>query len=113
MFFSSTLLTNAVTSYNSAQRKHLAMKSTSQVVDEPTMMERILAIIMLVAAIVFFILELVLVIYALKTAIICTKPGTERMVHLALAIFLTVPYIFASLFLSDCGKEVSRRALFK
>lgn len=59
----------------------------------------------LIIAIVFVILELLVLFYAITIAVNCTKPGAERIVHIVLAIVFTFPYILPSLFFSVCAKK--------
>ena len=59
----------------------------------------------LIVAIIFFILEVILLFYALKIAIVCTKPGGERTVHVVLAIVFTFPYILLNALFNNCAKN--------
>lgn len=59
---------------------------------------------LLVVAIIFFVLELFLLFYAISLALMCTKPGPERVVHVTLAIIFTLPYILISVFFSKCAQ---------
>ena len=50
-------------------------------------------------AIAFFILELLLIFYAVKLAIKQSQPGMNRIAHVTLALFFTFPYLLFTLFL--------------
>ena len=60
---------------------------------------------LLVIAILFFILELFLLFYALTLALKCTKAGPERIMHITLAITFTLPYALISAFFSKCAQS--------
>ena len=57
-------------------------------------------------SVVFFILELVVLIYALNIAVKCTQGGSERVVHVVLAVAFTFPYMLISLFFNKCASGV-------
>lgn len=59
----------------------------------------------LIIAIVFVMLELLVLFYAITMAINCTKAGPERIVHVVLAIVFTFPYVLLSMFFSPCAKK--------
>ena len=48
---------------------------------------------MIIISIIFVILELILLFYAINIALVTTKGGAERVVHIVLAIIFTVPYM--------------------
>ena len=59
-----------------------------------------------IVALVFFIIEILLIYYAIVLAIKCTKSGTsERIAHLSLAVFFTMPYILLSVFFGKCAQK--------
>jgi len=62
----------------------------------------------LMIAVVFFLLELVVLFYSIMMAMACTKNGAERTVHVILSIFFTYPYALISIFFSPCAKSVLR-----
>lgn len=66
----------------------------------------------LVLAILFFILELLLLFYAITLALKCTKPGPERITHLVLAVIFTLPYVLFSSFFSKCAQDTLRGSDF-
>ncbi len=67
----------------------------------------------LVMAIIFFILEILVLFYAIIMAINCSKAGPERVVHIVLAIFFTLPYALIMVIFSACGKHTLRGEPFK
>ena len=60
----------------------------------------------LIMSIIFFILEFLLIYYAISMAIRCTKSPPERVTHLILAIVFTLPYTLVSVFFNKCSQEV-------
>lgn len=64
------------------------------------------ATFLLVLAVVFFILELLVLYYAIFIAIQCTELGAERVVHIVLAIIFTAPYILLNLLFNKCAKDI-------
>lgn len=59
-----------------------------------------------IVSLVFFVIEVLLIYYAIALALKCTKSGTsERVAHLSLAIFFTFPYILLSVFFGKCAQE--------
>ena len=61
-----------------------------------------------VVSIIFFILELLLLFYGLKMAIVCTEGGSERVVNVVLATMFTMPYVLLNILLNDCAKKSLR-----
>lgn len=59
----------------------------------------------LISAVVFVMLEILVLFYGLQIAINCTKAGPERIVHIVLAIVFTFPYVLMSVFFSPCAKK--------
>lgn len=59
----------------------------------------------LVVAVIFFVLELVLLFYAILMAINCSKPGAERIVNVVLSITFTLPYILLKSMFESCSKS--------
>lgn len=62
----------------------------------------------LVVAVIFFILELVLLFYAINMALVCTKGGPERIVNIVLAVTFTIPYVMLNILFNQCAKNSLR-----
>lgn len=62
----------------------------------------------MVIAMLFFLMELLLVIYAVFIAINCTRGGPERIVHIVLAVIFTLPYVLLNVFFSSCAQNTLR-----
>ncbi len=63
---------------------------------------------LLMLFIIFFLLELFVLFYAIGIAIRCSTPGSERTVHVVLAIFFTFPYALIAIFFKSCAINVLR-----
>jgi hypothetical protein len=57
----------------------------------------------LAISIFFLVLELLLLLYSINIALKCTQPGTERIMHVTLAMFFTIPYAMLSIFFNKCA----------
>jgi hypothetical protein len=62
----------------------------------------------LVVSVIFFVLELVLLFYAINMALVCTKGGPERIVNIVLAITFTIPYVLLNILFNQCAKKSLR-----
>lgn len=62
----------------------------------------------LVVSVIFFVLELVLLFYAINMALVCTKGGPERIVNIVLAITFTIPYVMLNILFNKCAKNSLR-----
>ncbi len=61
-----------------------------------------LVFVIYMISLAFLIMELLLMFYALKLSLKCSKPGLNRVAHVSMAFFFTFPYILMSLFFSSC-----------
>lgn len=62
----------------------------------------------LVVAMVFFVLELIVLYFAVSVAIKCTRGGPERIVHIVMANTFTLPYMLLNTLFNDCAKKTLR-----
>lgn len=62
----------------------------------------------LFVAIVFFVLELIVLYFAVSVAIKCTRGGPERIVHIVMAITFTLLYMLLNTLFNDCAKKTQR-----
>ncbi len=72
---------------------------------EVTTMDKVVAFLLLSFAIALFIMEIVVLVYAVRIALVCSEPGANRVAHVILAVFFTIPYLLFSLFLAPCHKK--------
>ena len=56
-------------------------------------------------ALLIMIIELTILFYSVGIAMKCTKPGTERFVHIVLLIMFPFPYALVSVIANPCAKE--------
>ena len=64
---------------------------------------------LLIFAIVFFVMEIILIFYAIIIAISCTEAGPERIVHVVLAVFFTIPYILLMVIFNKCATKTLQK----
>ena len=64
----------------------------------------------LAIAVLFFILELIVLFYAVTTALVCTKPGPERIVSVVLAVTFTIPYMLLNILFNKCTRQTLRNS---
>jgi hypothetical protein len=106
MLVSGSILQNVVEKYNKTQLRKERF-STSGVIEKGTT-----ALTLLIAA-AFFLLEVLVLFFAISTAISCTKSGPERIVNVILAITFTIPYMALNLLFNECTKNALRNNSFK
>lgn len=102
MIVSGTILKNTVERYRRAQKKK-ERYSISTAFDAGS--STAFAAFGLVVAVIFFILELLLLFYAVSTALTCTAPGPERIVNIVLSITFTIPYMLLNTLFNKCTKD--------
>jgi uncharacterized membrane protein len=105
MYISTSLLNNTWEKYKKnkeAQRENYNDSSDNKCMS-PVFMYFLLTI-----AIIFFILEVILITYAIIIAINCTKSGGERVVHIVLAVTFTLPYMLVMSVFNKCAQGVLR-----
>lgn len=57
-----------------------------------------------VVAFFLFIIEIVILFYAISIAVECTTTPTEKVIHIIVALFFTLPYLVGMMLLSPCAK---------
>ena len=105
MIISTTALKNAIVNYNNVKRSKENYGIGSSAVAG---MSAAFVTFSLVVAIIFFVLELLVLFYSISIAIGCTKGGPERVVHIVLAIIFTLPYALLNVLFNKCAKKVLR-----
>jgi hypothetical protein len=91
MFFSACLLQNCV--------KNKEMNTSDSQVSP------IVKGLSITFALVVLMIELLILFYSVGIALRCTKPGTERFVHIVLLIMFPFPYALVSVIANPCAKE--------
>jgi hypothetical protein len=64
----------------------------------------------LAIAVLFFILEIIVLFYAVMTALVCTTPGPERIISVILAVTFTIPYMLLNLLFNKCTRQTLRNS---
>ncbi len=100
-----------VKEYRAKQRENFETSSGGQSQDGESLkamdgIEDGIAYLIQILSITFFVFELIVMVYAVKHAITCSEPGMNRVAHIFMAIFFTVPYTLLSLFFSPCIKKM-------
>lgn len=104
MIISTTFLTNALNKYKAyKERRENFSNNAAQSGATASFL-----IFLLIIAIIFFTLEVLLLFYSIYIAVRCTKGGAERIVHITLAIFFTMPYALLNAVFSNCAKQTLR-----
>ncbi len=108
MFVSGFALKNAVEKYRKSKRRerysaNIASKSGSS---------SVVTGVVVTLAIIFFIMELVVLYYAVAIAFSCTKKGPERVVNIALAILFPFPYVMLNILFNECAKSTLQASSF-
>lgn len=98
MLISSYMLCGAKKCYDDTNSKDKTVD------DKP--MNKTLAFVLLVLALTLFIMELIVLVYAVRIALSCSQPGANRVAHVVLALFFTAPYLLIALFFSPCVKKL-------
>lgn len=56
-------------------------------------------------AAVIFVIELVILFYAVNIAVECNKSNVAKFIHITLAVFFTLPYLIGMMLLSPCASD--------
>ncbi len=62
--------------------------------------------LMYVFALSFLLIDIMVLFFAVNIALKCSKPGIQRVAHVAMALFFTFPYVLVSLFFSPCVEKM-------
>jgi hypothetical protein len=115
MLISTAFLAKASKTYNDAKKKQQKVRERyKELYDNGVSVGQSIGrgistgfeLFILMIAVVFFLLELVVLFYSIMMAMACTKPGAERVVHVTLSIIFTFPYALIAIFFSPCAKSV-------
>ena len=66
---------------------------------------------LLIFAVIFFVMEIILIFYAIIIAFSCTEAGPERIVHVVLAVFFTIPYILLMVVFNKCATKTLQKGV--
>jgi len=105
MIVSSSMLKAAVEKYHRTRRLKERYSKAGAVGDR---VNAAFASFTLVVALVFFVLELIVLFYAIGISINCSKAGPERIVNFVLSITFTIPYVMLNILFNKCAKGTLR-----
>jgi hypothetical protein len=108
MIISTSILKNAIEKYSLYQSKRKREGFTTSLVAEGGVSAAFTSFL-LVIALIFFVLEIIVLFYAVNMAIVCTKGGPERIVNVVLAIVFTIPYVLLNTLFNQCAKQTLRK----
>lgn len=97
MITSFTLLQNSLEKYKKSKEEYSKWNSTTVGISTG------ISFGFLVIALLFFLMELFVLFFAVQTAIECSKPGSDRIIHVVMAIVFTLPYMLLNLFFGKCS----------
>jgi hypothetical protein len=103
MLITTSLLNKSLKTYNKTKNEDREGYSKSESLNAG--MSAGFATGFLLIAVIFFVLELILLFYSVYIALKCTKPGAERVMHVVLATVFTLPYALISLTFNSCAKQ--------
>lgn len=101
MIISTSLLKNAIDKYSTIKKRENYNDLDAANQGATAAFNAFLVII----ALIFFILELILLFFAILIALNCTKAGAERIVHIVLAVIFTLPYMLLNVLFNSCAKN--------
>lgn len=103
MLISGSMLKSAVENYQEKRKKLKEEYSRGDSINAG--ISGAFASFTLVVAVIFFVLELIVLFYAITMAINCTDPGAERVVNVVLAVVFTIPYVLLNILFNPCAKN--------
>lgn len=103
MIISSTLLKNSLETYNRNKRLRENYDIGQGITNTFSIFVDTITLILFI---LFFIMELLVMIYAIVIAMSCTTSGPERITHLVLAITFTIPYMLFNVMFNQCAIKV-------
>ena len=107
MIISSALLTGAIKNHKDQIRKEASRREnfTTGTSSTGKGVSTGFTVFYVIMAFIFFVMELLLLIYSVLIAIRCTKKGPERIMHITLAVMFTLPYALVNIVFNDCAKK--------
>lgn len=103
MIISSKILSDAVQNYQKHKEKQASVGDS---ISEGSLYAFHIA--MLIFAVIFFVMEIILIFYAIMIAFSCTEGGPERIIHVFLAVFFTIPYTLLMVIFNKCAGQTLR-----
>jgi len=106
MLVSTTMLKKSVEKY---QQNRRSMESYSKFESAEAGASAAFITFSLIVALIFVVIELLVLFYAINIALTCTKPGKERTVHVLLAVMFTAPYMLLNVLFNKCAISMLRK----
>ena len=106
MLITGTMLRSSLDRYRNSRRSR---ENYSTGTGASSGMSAAFASFALAVSVIFFVLELVLLFYAINIALVCTKGGPERIVNIVLAVTFTIPYVLLNILFNKCAKDSLRK----
>ena len=102
MLISTSILKSAIENFQQKQKVREDYNDDTDTMGSTALgIETAFAIFFIVASIILFIAELIILLFLISNAIVCTQPGSERTLHLILIIFFTYPYALLTAFFGN------------
>lgn len=108
MLVSSTLLKKSLENYNNMKIKEKFSVSGEAITSGLT---QSFYTFILIISLIFFILELFLLYFAISISIYCSRSKEERIVNFVLATIFTAPYVLVKITFDPCTQEYLRNGL--
>lgn len=100
MIISSSILRKSVEKYNKYRENFTKSESMSAGISAG------FVTLFLIMAVIFFALELMVMVYAVIRAVSCTTTTQGRIIHIVMAVSFTFPYMLFSIFFGKCSFDV-------
>lgn len=107
MLFSTTILKNSIERYKNS--KEYFTQNDDNDKNKKTQLtgfELAFAIFLLIISIIFLILELILLYFAVSIAMKCSNTKAERIVNFIMAVTFTLPYVLIKTTFDPCSKKL-------
>jgi len=105
MLISSYAVKEAMSRYNKGKRKEAYSGMDSAAAGA----EAAFASFLVILSILFFLAELLVLFYAINSAMTCSQGGPERLVNIILATTFTLPYMLLNSLFNACTKSTLRQ----
>jgi hypothetical protein len=111
MLVSGNFLKNSLENYNKSQSKNKEFYSKKEGGPIESGFNVAFYTFILVIAMIFFIMELFLLYFAISIAIYCSTSKEERIVNFVMATIFTLPYVLLKTIFDPCSKNYLKNGL--
>ena len=109
MLVSSSFIKNSLEKYKTLKTKEKFDSNSGKAVS--TGFSTSFHLFILIIAIIFFIMELFLLYFAISIAIYCSTSKQERIVNFVLATIFTAPYVLVKIVFDPCSKQYLKNGM--